>query len=363
MYARFARTFEQFGDLTGQSVLDIGCGSGVYVVEALRRGAATVVALDPAPGMLALVRERLRENDWAARCTLVEGAFPGPALEPADHAIVMGVMDYVADPAAFLCGLRPLVRRSAAISFPSTHFLRTPLRKWRYWLRNCPVYFYEEAQIRRLCQEAGFEETERLQDSRRGNGLLRAPKTGSESGGKMMVHCFTVNVEGFCESMAESLALPQESAYAAEEKAEIAGNTAEILDFLAERGVKGTFFILGRIAEEMPDVVKRIAAAGHEIGSHSLRHVRLWNLSREQAQEAISRSKKSLEDAAGAAVVGFRRRISPSAPSRRFSSSSYATPAIATIPRFTRFADTTCTARRTRRGGFTACPTGWLSAP
>jgi polysaccharide deacetylase family protein (PEP-CTERM system associated) len=122
----------------------------------------------------------------------------------------------------------------------------------------------------------------------------------------MTAHCFTVDVEGFCESMAESLALSHGAAYAAEEKAEIADNTAEILDFLAECGVKGTFFVLGRIAEEMPDVVKRIATAGHEIGSHSFRHVRLWNLSREQAKEAISRSKKALEDAAGMAVAGFR---------------------------------------------------------
>jgi len=116
------------------------------------------VAVDPAPGMLELLRQRLRRADWEARCTLVEGSFPGAALEPADHAIVMGVMDYVADPAAFLRSLRPLVRKSAAISFPSKHFLRTPLRKWRYWLRNCPVYFYDDAQIRRLCREAGFDE-------------------------------------------------------------------------------------------------------------------------------------------------------------------------------------------------------------
>ncbi len=48
------------------------------------------------------------------------------------------------------------MRQSAAVSFPSRHFLRTPLRKLRYRLRNCPVYFYDEPQIRRLGAEAGF---------------------------------------------------------------------------------------------------------------------------------------------------------------------------------------------------------------
>ena len=40
VFLRFSRTFEQFGDLRGKTVLDIGCGSGIYVLEALRRGAA-----------------------------------------------------------------------------------------------------------------------------------------------------------------------------------------------------------------------------------------------------------------------------------------------------------------------------------
>jgi hypothetical protein len=69
-------------------------------------------------------------------------------------------MDYVPDAGSFLRALRPLVRASAAISFPSKHFLRTPLRKFRYYLRKCPLFFYDEPQIRRLCTAAGFVETD-----------------------------------------------------------------------------------------------------------------------------------------------------------------------------------------------------------
>jgi len=156
IYVRFARTFEVFGDLAGKTVLDIGCGSGVYVIEALRLGAERVVALDPAPGMLELVRSRLRSAALESRCELVLGAFPEVSSQPADHAIVMGVMDYVKDAEGFLRGLRAVVRTSAAASFPSKHWLRTPLRKVRYALRSCPVYFYDPPQIEALGRAAGF---------------------------------------------------------------------------------------------------------------------------------------------------------------------------------------------------------------
>jgi len=92
----------------------------------------------------------------------VEGLFPGVPLEAHDLVIVMGVMDYVADAAAFLTALRPLVGTTAAISFPSRHWFRTPFRKIRYQLRNCPVYFYDEPQIRELCRGAGFSRIEVL---------------------------------------------------------------------------------------------------------------------------------------------------------------------------------------------------------
>jgi ubiquinone/menaquinone biosynthesis C-methylase UbiE len=158
MFIRFALTFESLGDLRGKSVLDIGCGSGPYVIEALRRGAGWVTAIDPAPNMLALVRKRLVVTGLEGHCSLLQGTFPEVDVHPHDHAIVMGVMDYVEDAQAFLAGLRTLVKVSAVVSFPSRHWLRTPLRTLRYRLRRCPVFFYTESLIGRLCSDAGFSE-------------------------------------------------------------------------------------------------------------------------------------------------------------------------------------------------------------
>jgi len=156
MFIRFSLSFEALGNLDGKTILDIGCGSGPYIVEALRRGAKHVTAVDPAPNMLSLVHRRLEKSGLADKCSMVEGFFPGVDINAHDHVVIMGVMDYVADAKAFLAALVPLVNLSAVLSFPSKHWFRTPLRKVRYRLRNCPVYFYDESEIRELCSAAGF---------------------------------------------------------------------------------------------------------------------------------------------------------------------------------------------------------------
>lgn len=157
MFVRYALTFERLGDLKGKRGLDIGCGSGPYVAEALKRGAAHVVGIDPAPGMLELTRRRIDRLGQLDRVTLVEGYFPERApAGPFDFAIIMGVLDYVADPVAFFKKLCPTLRGTAAVSFPSQHWFRTPVRKVRYRMRNCPVYFYDERRIRSISTEAGF---------------------------------------------------------------------------------------------------------------------------------------------------------------------------------------------------------------
>lgn len=162
MFIRYALTFEALGQLNGRTVLDVGCGSGPYVAEAFKRGADQITGIDPAPNMLALVRQRLAQAGIAEdRCQLIEGIFPGAhgaSIKPHDFAIVMGVMDYVENPQAFLKALRPLVKRLAVVSFPSEHWFRTPFRKLRYRLRQCPVYFYNEPGIRTLGTSAGFSD-------------------------------------------------------------------------------------------------------------------------------------------------------------------------------------------------------------
>lgn len=121
-----------------------------------------------------------------------------------------------------------------------------------------------------------------------------------------LTHCFSVDVEGFCEGMAESFPIPADMVQSRREKDEIASNVDETLEFLDTHEVKGTFFILGIIAQEQPNVVRRIVDDGHEIASHSYEHLRLYNMDPSTVKEVISRSKKVLEDVSGQRVIGFR---------------------------------------------------------
>lgn len=157
MFVRFTMTFDYLGELDGRRVLDIGCGSGRYIVEALKRGALHVTGIDPAPRMLNLASERITQLGMDKKVEFMEGYFPetAPAGE-FDFAIVMGVMDYVEDAPKFVRNLRTVIRRGAIVSLPSTHWFRTPFRGFRYYLRNCRVHFYTPTRIAKLMRDGGI---------------------------------------------------------------------------------------------------------------------------------------------------------------------------------------------------------------
>lgn len=83
-------------------------------------------------------------------------------------------------------------------------------------------------------------------------------------------------------------------------------NVERILGLLEESGSQATFFTLGWIAERYPQLVRRIAAAGHEVASHGYGHQRVTELSRQEFLDDIRRAKTLLEDLSGMEVKGYR---------------------------------------------------------
>jgi len=83
-------------------------------------------------------------------------------------------------------------------------------------------------------------------------------------------------------------------------------NTERVLAFLAERGARGTFFIVGRVAEAAPGLVRKIAAAGHELACHSYRHTPLERESPATFRAETGLAKTLIEQAGGAPVAGYR---------------------------------------------------------
>jgi len=83
-------------------------------------------------------------------------------------------------------------------------------------------------------------------------------------------------------------------------------NTDTILQAFADAEVKGTFFMLGCVAERHPALVRRIVDGGHELASHGWSHAPLTSLTEPAALDEMVRSKALLEDLGGVEILGFR---------------------------------------------------------
>ena len=70
--------------------------------------------------------------------------------------------------------------------------------------------------------------------------------------------------------------------------------------------VKATFFVLGWVAERHPQLVREIAARGHEIACHGFSHRLVYQQSPEEFYEETLRSKSLLEDITGTEIFGYR---------------------------------------------------------
>jgi polysaccharide deacetylase family protein (PEP-CTERM system associated) len=86
----------------------------------------------------------------------------------------------------------------------------------------------------------------------------------------------------------------------------VVDSTEKILSILAESGNKATFFILGYVAEQFPELVLNIDREGHEIASHGYSHRRIPDQSPQEFEQDIIKSKTILEGITGKAVKGYR---------------------------------------------------------
>jgi magnesium-protoporphyrin O-methyltransferase len=110
-------------DLRGARILDAGCGTGAFAVEAARRG-ARVVAIDLSPTLVGLARDRSPRDVGAGRIEFRVGDMTDPALGRFDHVVAMdSLIHYVAgDVVRAVSGLA--ARAEASVQF--TFAPRTP---------------------------------------------------------------------------------------------------------------------------------------------------------------------------------------------------------------------------------------------
>ena len=82
--------------------------------------------------------------------------------------------------------------------------------------------------------------------------------------------------------------------------------TPRLLDIFASHNVRATFFLVGRFAQQQPELVRRIFSAGHLIGNHSWSHPNLALTAARKVDEELFRTRETLQQITGAPIRYFR---------------------------------------------------------
>ncbi len=86
----------------------------------------------------------------------------------------------------------------------------------------------------------------------------------------------------------------------------LTANTNRLLEIMDVSGTKGTFFVLGCVAQRHPELVQRIAACGHEIASHGFDHELIYRQEPEAFRQDVRRARSLLQSLSGQEVIGYR---------------------------------------------------------
>ena len=119
-----------------------------------------------------------------------------------------------------------------------------------------------------------------------------------------VVNAMTVDVEDYFHVSVFDGVVPRSAWNTLESR--VCRNTDRLLEMFAAHDVKGTFFVLGWVGERFPDLLRRIARAGHEIASHGYGHRLVYDQTPRSFREDVRRARGLLEDAAAAPVLGYR---------------------------------------------------------
>ena len=138
-------------------------------------------------------------------------------------------------------------------------------------------------------------------------GASPAPTRAVEpavDGASRIINAMTIDVEDYFHVSVFDGLVPRHRWEEMESR--VVANTERLLEIFNESGIRATFFVLGWVAERFPQIVRSIAAEGHEIASHGYAHRLVYDLTPRQFREDIKRSKGVIQDATSSPVMGYR---------------------------------------------------------
>ena len=158
IYARTEVLVDEVRRLSSPSLLDVGSGTGVNTFDALRAGASRAVGLDLAQTMVSMARDGASQQGLADRCSFEEGDFANwPESPRYDVVAALGVFDYVKDSEIFLRKMCRVAEKSVVASFPGRG-VRGQFRRVRYEAQGCPLFLFDENEVRSWAAMEGFND-------------------------------------------------------------------------------------------------------------------------------------------------------------------------------------------------------------
>jgi polysaccharide deacetylase family protein (PEP-CTERM system associated) len=119
-----------------------------------------------------------------------------------------------------------------------------------------------------------------------------------------MINAMSVDVEDYFHVAALAGSIDRARWDEMEYRAE--ASTRRLLDLFDEFNLKSTFFVLGWVARRSPELIREIHARGHEVASHGMSHLLVYNQTPQEFTAETLESKALLEDIIGAPVLGYR---------------------------------------------------------
>ena len=157
MMIRFKKTIEGCKPIKGKSVIDIGCGPGLYSIILAERGAEKVLGVDFAENMIKIAKEKAKREGVTPKTSFVEADFFDYEIKRKyDYAVVMGLMDYIEKQEEFVDKVLSNINKKAFFSFPVKKGFLAWQRKLRY-KKRCDLYLYTEKDIKELFKNFDFE--------------------------------------------------------------------------------------------------------------------------------------------------------------------------------------------------------------
>jgi polysaccharide deacetylase family protein (PEP-CTERM system associated) len=119
-----------------------------------------------------------------------------------------------------------------------------------------------------------------------------------------LLHVMSVDVEEYFQSETFARVVPRWEWEGIRTRVEPSVDL--LLERFAAARIRATFFVLGWVAERHPDMVRRIAARGHEIASHGWTHAPIHRLQPSEFEDEVVRSRDLLQSLSGQSVIGYR---------------------------------------------------------